>query len=293
MPNKPKILVQGATGQVGKNGIPHRVDNDKVEVLAAARSPEKAKELGVPVVYLDLDKPDSIASALEGIDRAFIATGYTIDMMRQSKDFLNIAKKAGVKHIVHRGACGDDDTRVAHYVWHQFIERYIEWCGFSFTHLRPEIFMQNLLGYGGENYVKNGVIRHYIGKARWSWVDIEDVAAVAAACLLDPEKHNGQTYRLGYQAATYDQIAAILTEVIGQPFSYEAPPPEDFYPHSLAACAEPAYMKCVFSLFSKLTNRTAVKPDHVFDDLQVIIGRNPRTSADFAKKHGHKLRYQL
>jgi hypothetical protein len=22
--------------------------------------------------------------------------------------------------------------------WHQFIERYVEWCGFSFTHLRPE-----------------------------------------------------------------------------------------------------------------------------------------------------------
>ena len=28
----------------------------------------------------------------------------------------------------------------------------------------------------------------------------EDVAAVAAACLLDPEKHKGQAYRLGYEA---------------------------------------------------------------------------------------------
>src|SRR6202011_3911724 len=135
-----------------------------------------------------------IRPALQGVDRAFLLTGYTIDMMRQSKDFLNIAKKVGVKQIVHLGACRDNDTRVAHYAWHQFIQRYIEWCGFSFTHLRPEIFMQNLLGYGGENYVKNGVIRHYIGKARWSWVDIEDVAAVAAASLLDPEKHNGQIY---------------------------------------------------------------------------------------------------
>ena len=151
MPNKPQILVQGATGQVGKNVIPHLIASDKVEVLAAARSPEKAKELGVPVVYLDLDNPESMAPALEGIDTAFLATGYTIDMMRQSKDFLNIAKKAGVKHIVHLGACRDNDTRVAHYAWHQFIQRYIEWCGFSFTHLRPEIFMQNLLGYGGEN----------------------------------------------------------------------------------------------------------------------------------------------
>jgi uncharacterized protein YbjT (DUF2867 family) len=131
------------------------------------------------------------------------------------------------------------------------------------------------------------VIRHYIGKARWSWVDIE----VAAASLLDPEKHNGQIYRLGYQAATYDQIAAIFTEVIGQPFSYEARPPEEFYRNVLAAGAEPAYMKCVFDLFAELTNGTAVKPDEVFDNLPAIIGRQPRTWA--AKKHGHKFRYQL
>jgi len=75
MSTKPKILVQGATGQVGKNVISHLIPSDKVEVLAAARSPEKAKELGVPVVYLELDKPESIGSALEGIDRAFLATG--------------------------------------------------------------------------------------------------------------------------------------------------------------------------------------------------------------------------
>jgi hypothetical protein len=36
-----------------------------------------------------------------------------------SRNFLNIAKKVGVKHIVHLGACGDNDTRVAHYGWHQ------------------------------------------------------------------------------------------------------------------------------------------------------------------------------
>jgi nucleoside-diphosphate-sugar epimerase len=61
--NKPKILVLGATGQVGKNVISHLITNDKVELIAAARSPEKAKDLGVPVVYLDLDKPESIAVA--------------------------------------------------------------------------------------------------------------------------------------------------------------------------------------------------------------------------------------
>ena len=94
------------------------------------------------MVYLDLDQVDTMAPALEGIDRLFMVTGYTIDMLRQSKDLLNAAKRAGVKHVVHLGACGNDDTRIAHHAWHQFVERYIEWSGFSFTHLRPEIFIK-------------------------------------------------------------------------------------------------------------------------------------------------------
>ena len=39
-------------------------------MIAAARSPEKAKEIGVPVVLLDLDKVETIEPALKGIDLA-------------------------------------------------------------------------------------------------------------------------------------------------------------------------------------------------------------------------------
>jgi NAD(P)H dehydrogenase (quinone) len=88
MANKPKILVLGVTGQVGNLVVQNLRNNPNIETIAAARSPEKAKEIGVPVVHLDLDKVETIEPALKGIDRAFLATGYTIDMMRQSKDFL-------------------------------------------------------------------------------------------------------------------------------------------------------------------------------------------------------------
>jgi NAD(P)H dehydrogenase (quinone) len=104
MTDKPKILVTGATSQVGKGVIPYLTANPSVEVIAAGRSPRKAAHLGIPVVYLDLDQVDTMAPALEGIDRLFVVTGYTIDMLRQSKDLLNAAKRAGVKHVVGLGA---------------------------------------------------------------------------------------------------------------------------------------------------------------------------------------------
>jgi hypothetical protein len=47
--------------------------------------------------------------------------------------------KKGVKHIVHLGACGPDDTTIGHWAWHQFVERYIEWSGFFLLICDPKI----------------------------------------------------------------------------------------------------------------------------------------------------------
>jgi NAD(P)H dehydrogenase (quinone) len=290
--NKPKVLVMGATGQVGSSVAALLSRNPNLITIAAARNPPKATHLGIPVVHIDLDRIETFAPALNGIDRIFMATGYTVDMLRQSKDLVNAARKARVTQIVHLGACGDDDTHVAHYGWHQFIERYIEWSGVTFSHLRPEIFMQNLLGYGGESYVKGGVISHYVGDARLSWVDCEDVAAVAAACLTDPERHAGQTYRLGYEAKTYHEVAETFTEVLGQPFSYDPRPPEEFLHNVLAAGAEPAYMKCVFESYRDLTDGKDIGADQTFDNFTSITGGRPRTIADFARKHADRFRYR-
>jgi NAD(P)H dehydrogenase (quinone) len=288
---KPRILILGATGQVGGAVVALLRDDPRVEVTAAARDVAKAQALGVPVVHLDLDKIGTFEPALHAIDRIFLATGYTIDMLRQSKDLVNSAKRAGVKVIVHLGAPGDDDTRIAHYGWHQFVERYIEWSQVQFVHLRPEIFMQNLLGYGGERYVNQGVIRHYVGAARLSWVDCEDVAAVAAQCLLHPDRHAGNTYRLGYDAKTYAEIAGVMTSTLGQTFRYEARPPLEFLTHVLAAGAEPAYMRCVFDSYSDFSNGLDEGADATFDNFRALVGREPRMVADFIRNHADSFRY--
>ena len=291
MHKKIRILILGATGQVGGHLIKTLKSDIWLEVVAAARNVNKGQALGVPVVHLDLDSIDTFDNALAGVDRLFMATGYTVDMLRQSKDLVNHAKHAGVKLIVHLGACGDDDTRVAHYGWHQFIERYIEGSGIPFVHLRPEIFMQNLLGYGGERYVNAGVIRHYVGDTRLSWVDCEDVAAVASECLLNPTRHVGNTYRLGYDAKTYEEIAQIMGDTLGKSLRYEARPPSEFLRHVLAAGAEPAYMKCVFDSYTDFTNGAGEKADEVFDNFPALVGREPRLLSDFVRHHADQFRY--
>ena len=151
--------------------------------------------------------------------------------------------------------------------------------------------MQNLLGYGGDRYVNQGVIRHFVGNARLSWIDCEDIGLAAAACLLDPAKHGGKTYRLGYDAQTLSEVAETFTRVLGQPFRYEPRPPEEFLNKVLAAGAEPAYMRCVYNSFVWLAAGKDIGADEVFDNFPAITGQRPRTLADFAKKHSASFQY--
>ena len=60
--SKAKVLVLGATGQVGGALISLLAKNESVEVIAAARNPEKVKELGVNSVYLDLDNSGTLST---------------------------------------------------------------------------------------------------------------------------------------------------------------------------------------------------------------------------------------
>lgn len=286
--SRPTVLITGATGQIGSDTLRRLQADDSSTLVAAVRSPAKGQAFesqGIRTVILDFDKEETLAPALQGIDRALLVTGYTVDMLRQSKAFLDQAKLAGVQHIVHLGACGRDDTTVAHWAWHQLVERYIEWSGFSFTHLRPETFMQNLLSYGGTQVVKQGVIQQFTGDARLSWVDAEDVALAAAQALLHPEQHAGQTYRLGYDARSYGEIAAIMQHALGQPFRYEALPPEIFLENMRAAGAEMAYMGCVYDHYKRYAAHTIPGADDTFDNFPGITGQEPVRWAGFVQKH--------
>ena len=267
--HKPTVLITGATGQIGGDTLRNLQADQSITLVAAVRSHAKAQPFaaqGIRTVIMDFDQEQTLAPALEGIDRALLVTGYTVDMLRQSKAFIDQAKKSGVQHMVHLGACGRDDTTIGHWAWHQFVERYIEWSGFSFTHLRPECFMQNLLSYDGTRAVINGVIEQYTGDARFSWVDGEDVARVAAQALLHPDRHAGQTYRLGYDVQSYGDIAAIMSRVLGQPFRYDAQSPDVFVENMRAAGAEMAYMNCVHDNFTRMAARQIPGVEETFDN---------------------------
>ncbi|WP_204248419.1 NAD(P)H-binding protein [Hymenobacter sp. PAMC 26628] len=90
--SKPTVLITGATGQIGGDTLRRLLAGDSITPVAAVRSAAKAQPFhdpGIRTVILDFDKEETLGPALHGIDRALLVTGYTVDMLRQSKAFLD------------------------------------------------------------------------------------------------------------------------------------------------------------------------------------------------------------
>jgi nucleoside-diphosphate-sugar epimerase len=137
----------------------------------------------------------------------------------------------------------------------------------------------------------DGVIHAYVEGARRSWVDVDDVAQVAALALARPDLHGGQTYRLGYDAKSFGEIADLMTSLVGQPFRYEPLPPEVFLQKMEEAGAEMAYMSCVYDHWKRYAAWTIPGADDTFDNFPAIAGRPPVRWADFIEKHKSEFAY--
>jgi len=215
----------------------------------------------------------------------FLLTGYQVKMLAQSKAVIDTAKVVGASHMVHMGANGRPDTTTVHPGWHQLVEAYIERSGIGFTHLHPSQFMQTLpmlFGMGGS---QPGVIENYIGDARIGWIDVADIAAVAAAALRDPDAHAGQTYSLATDLASMDQIAAMLSRVTGAPWQYQAREPDEFYERVTAAGADPVYMKCVRNTFERTRSGSLPELCEVYDNMRRLTGREPTSLQTYLERN--------
>jgi NAD(P)H dehydrogenase (quinone) len=87
------IAITGATGQLGRLVVTRLKGKvPAVDIVALARSPAKASDLGVTVREADYAKPETLASALAGVDALLLIS---------VSDIGPAAKKAGVNRIVY------------------------------------------------------------------------------------------------------------------------------------------------------------------------------------------------
>src|SRR5881296_4534253 len=109
------LLVLGVTGQVGKlvaKNLKRSEANFSVGSRRKANLEELADQYGASR-FIDLDDPRTFDEALNNVTSIFLITGYTVDMLVQSKSLIDAAKRNGVTHIVQLGAFKTDKDNYA------------------------------------------------------------------------------------------------------------------------------------------------------------------------------------
>jgi uncharacterized protein YbjT (DUF2867 family) len=274
------ILVIGATGTVGSEVVRQLVATGE-RPRALVRDPATARQqLGdqVEQVVGDLDRPETIAAALAGVDRVFLLTTQSSRQPEWERAVIGAAARAGVGQLVKLSVFrADEQSPLQVARQHGQAERVLAQSGLAATILRPVFFMQNLLAM-----VHDGAIATAAGDGRVAMVDARDIAAVAVATLTGGG-HAGKTYTLtGPQALSFYQVASVLSRQTGRPLRHVRVPPDKVRVALQGRGVAAWYADDMAKLHSML----AVGYEEVVtDDIHRVTGRPPRTLAQFAGDH--------
>jgi uncharacterized protein YbjT (DUF2867 family) len=275
------ILVTGATGNAG-GGVVNGLLDVGADVRGLVREGSQSRlPDGVDPAVGDLNNPDSLRGALEGVRAVFLLSGY--DEIEKS---LALMREAGVERVVllssSAAPTGNLDNAVARY--HILSERAVRDSGLPWTFLRPNSFMSNALRWLPQ-LERGDVIRVAFSDVPVSTIHPDDVGGVAARALTTAD-HEGKSYRLsGPEALRPAEEVSILAKFSGRNLRFEPLSNQEARAEMEAAMPK-EYVDAFFEFFvDGLIDETTVHPT-----VRQVTGREPRTFEDWAEDNADAFR---
>lgn len=211
-----KIAVTSASGQLGSSIVKQLINEiGKDQVIGIARTPEKAKYLGVGIRQGDYNNREHFDKALHGIDAVLLVSGMDAPEIRiqQHRNVIEAAKKNGVQKIVYTSIIGDEKNTAFSPVVNsnRQTEKDIQASGLQWVIGRNGIYIEPDIEYI-DNYIKEGEIRNCAGEGKCAYTSRLELGYAYTQMLLDA-KHNGNIYNLGGKAITQAQLAELINQV--------------------------------------------------------------------------------
>jgi uncharacterized protein YbjT (DUF2867 family) len=278
------ILLTGATGKTGGETAKALAARG-VKARALVRNAEKAaalKAAGIEVAVGDATDAASVTRALADVDRLLILLPNSQQQLELEKQLVDLAKKAGVRHVVKMSSMeAVADARAPIPKVHWAVEQYIRASGLAWTMIKPNFFMQNLLG--SAKAIKEGKSFSLpMGNGKTAMADVRDIGAVTAEALAG-KGHAGQSYEItGPELLSFHDVAARFTEVLGTKVSYVPGDPAAYLEILKKVLPNEWHANAVSQLFREIAEGSAA---HVTDTFRRLMGREPISLAQFIRDH--------
>lgn len=207
------VLVIGAYGNVGSH-VADGLASAGVPVRGTSRRP-RTGELpdAVEMVRLDLDEPETLPAALEGIKKVFLYAN-----LDGVAEFVGAARAAGVEHVVLLSSASVVEPAARHSrsaQMHAGVEEALRESGIAWTFLRPTTFAGLQLRWAPA--IRAGeVLRIPFPRVCTASIHERDIADVAVG-VLTGAGHEGKGYWLtGPEAVTQQEYIEAIGTVIGR-----------------------------------------------------------------------------
>ena len=260
-----RVLVLGGTGKTGR----------RVAARMAARGLAVRIGSRTAVPRFDWEQPATWPEALHGVDAAYVA--YHPDLAAPGaadaiQSLTGLAAASGVRRLVLLSGRGEPEARRC--------EQIVRDSGLEWTVVRASWFAQNF----SEGYLLDAVLAGEmtlpVGAVGEPFVDVNDIADVAAAALTEAG-HAGQLYEVtGPRLWTFAEAVAEISRATGRSIRYAQVSPEA-YATALrdAQLPEPMVALITYLFAEVLDGRNA----SVADGVTRALGRRPRDFTEYAR----------
>lgn len=236
------IVITTPTGQIGQQVLDNVLDGGDEPVRVIARDPSRLDPQTrerVEVIEGSHGDRDVVNHAFDGADAVFWLV--PPDPRAESVDaaYVDFARPAcnaftnqGVKRVVGISALGRETT-VAGDAGHASaslkMDDLIAGTGVSYRALTMPAFMDNLLWQVDPIKNQGMFFSPIYGDLKFPTCATRDIAAVAAKLLLDPSWSGQDNVAvLGPEDLSFNDMAAIMSDVLGKPVRFQQIPMENF-----------------------------------------------------------------
>lgn len=232
-----KILVIGATGQQG-GAVARLLLQKRHEVYALTRNTESEtpkeqylRNLGAKLIKGDLENPDSLEQATNGVDSVFLVGTPAGDgpegETRRGKMMTDIAKEKKVAHLVYSSVVNaDKNTGIPHFESKYKVEQHIKNCGIPYTIIGPTSFMENLLSYSRAGLQQGQLALPLSPSTILQQIALENIAEFSTLVLERRNSFLGKRIDIASNELTGEQAAKILSDELGRKIKYVQVPLE-------------------------------------------------------------------
>ena len=226
-----KIAVTTASGNLG-SAIVNRLKQEigAENILGIARTPEKAKSLGVAIRKGDYNSKEEFLSALKGIDAFLIVSGMDTPDKRipQHRNIIEAAKERGVKKIVYTSIIGSEEGNAFSPIVasNRQTEEDIRNSGLEWAIGRNGLYIEADLEYM-ETYKKEGGIINSAANGKCAYTSRAELA-YAYYKLLTDDNLAGKTYNLFGEPVTQTQLTDAINKAFGTNLSYTSIAVEEY-----------------------------------------------------------------